>query len=241
MDVKHGSTPGASICDGEKRNHNNQNFLNFSSRGIDQNRFSIFDVASSKNRKPDLFQVVASKTNNFGESVHLWKGVPLQDQKVQSLFSKAARKGEGFAIDELDDRENFRCKLLREPEVLVATKQPETEIIGVLIHGSPALCRTPGQTSTAYTIVSEEERGKGNGNILFDCYINIVKNQSNVSTVLSDVFKTNQKTITWLISHGFDVSGTIKCSGFIVGTGHADTVILHKNVNAVKRPLSRTN
>ena len=240
VDVKHGSTPGASICDGEKHNHNNQNFLNFSSQGIDQNHFSTFDVASCKNRKPDLFQVVASKTN-FGESIHLWKSVALQDQQVQSLFSKAARKGEGFAIDELDDQGNFRCKLLREPEVLVATKEPETEIIGVLVHGSPALCRTPGQTSTAYIIVSEEERGKGNGHILFDCYINIVKNQNNISTVLFDVFKTNQKTITWLISHGFDVSGTIKCSGFIVGTGHTDTVILHENVNAIKRPLSRTN
>ena len=228
MDINQARTRGASNCDDDKRNDNNQNFINF-------------DDAFCKTRKPDLFQVVASKTNNSGESIHLWKGVALQDQQVQSLFSKAAWKGEGFAIDELDDQGNFRHKLLREPEVLVTTKEPETEIIGVLVHGSPALCRTPGQTSTAYIIVSEEERGKGNGHILFDCYINIVKNQNNISTVLFDVFKTNQKTVTWLISHGFDVSGTIKYSGFIVGTGHTDTVILHKNVNAMKRPLSRTN
>ena len=166
IDIKQGGTPGTNICDDDERNDNNQTSLNFNIRRINQNRFSTCNDSSCKKRKPDLFQVVASKTNNFEESIHLWKSVPLQDPQVQSLFSKAARKGEGFAIDELDDRGNFPCKLLREPEVLVATKEPETEVIGVLVHGSPALCTTPGQTSTAYIIVSEEERGKGNGHIL---------------------------------------------------------------------------
>ena len=229
------TTSGVSICHDE-RDNDSQKLLNFRSCGIDQKIFSTFDIAPTKNRNPDLLEVVYSKTNNSGETINLCKGVALQDQQVQDLFRKAATKGEGFAIDELDEQRNFRCKLIRKPEVLVATKEPETEVIGVLVYGSPALCRTPGQTTTAYIIVSEPERGKGNGHILFDCYNNIVKNQNNISTVLFDVFKTNQKTITWLISRGFDVSGTIKCSGFIVGTGNTDIVILHKNVNATNWP-----
>ena len=177
------------------------------------------------------FENVEEFTNSHGDAIHISKATTLNDERIQSMFRRAAEKGEGFAMDEFNDHGIYECKLIQASKVLAAVKEPNMEIVGALVYGLPQLCRTPGQVVTAYIIVKDTERRKGNAQILHDYFMRMLKSQKQFNTVIIDVFKTDDYVLTWLLRHGYNVTGTIKYSGCITGSGHTDTLVLYKDLN----------
>ena len=99
-----------------------------------------------------LLENVEEFKNNHGDVIHISKAKTLNDERIQSMFGRAAEKGEGFAMDEFNDHGIYKCKLIRESKVLAVVKEPNMEIVGALVYGLPQLCRTPGQVVTAISL-----------------------------------------------------------------------------------------
>ena len=207
--------------------------LNFS--GIENEIHGSQKTISKQNNTLDDHKMDLENAEQFvnkcGDIIHICQGVTLNDEQIQAMFRTAAKKGDGFAVDELGANGIYQCKLIRDPEVLVVLKEPKMEIVGTLVHGLPVLCRTPGPVATAYIIVKESERRKGNGQILYSYLMKMLNGQQYFNTILFDVFKTNEYVLSWLFRKGYNVTGTIKYSGYISGSGHTDTLVLYKDLD----------
>ena len=156
----------------------------------------------------------------------------LTDTKAAfDILNQAVSIGDGFALDEFPTLELFQKYFLSGRQLILL--QDDHHVKAVAVVGSSLLCRSPGSScSTLYMYVVPKWRHKGYGSYLIG-YLEGYLLKQGYSSMITDVFMTQDFPHTFLRKLGFIPTGILPMGGFMKGQGVTDCAIYHKYLNLV--------
>ena len=149
-----------------------------------------------------------------------------------TLFD-AAKRGEGFGIDEFPSFNIFKDYFLKNRVVLELTR--DSSLIAVAVVGASRTCKSPDPPSCSlYMLVLPEYRNHGVGTEFSRLIFSYIKD-SGYNSILTDVLVTESLPYSFLTRLGFRNVGCIPNSAYVAGTGYTDAILFY---NKLKTELS---
>ncbi len=148
---------------------------------------------------------------------------------IESLWQDAAKRGEGFGLDEFTEQGYFCRKMFREANILVA-ENTQGEIVGASVFGPSSLSRMETSLlSVLYVTVGINQRKQGIGKSLLEHSMDLLK-KDGFKGVLSDTYVNNYQMLGLLRMMDYSFLGSMPKCAYVANHGPTDSLLVYRDL-----------